>query len=157
MRNEPIRRERSGRPNLYEEVIQHKIPAICKWIRNGYSVDEVCKKLGCAYISWHTWKAKYPEFKEAVENANKARTRSVEAAAIKSALGHTVEDTVVEELFDANGNLINVRKKKTKRAVEPKTAIQQFLLKSHDPDMYNKPDKIEHAGKIEFHKLHNDI
>ena len=116
------------------------------WARDGMIDSEIARdKMNVAQGTLTTWKKKYPEIDQALQKGRRPFIVEIEAGAIRSAIGHYVEDINTQIYVDKKGQKKEMVTKH-KRWVEPNPQMVQYLLNNRKPEKYSaKPDKVYEA------------
>ena len=141
-----------GRPSKYEEYVKPRLLEITALCRDGYTMEDIAKKLGIAKGTLYEYQNKYKELKDALKKGREVADIEIENALFKSALGYTVEETVKEE--DEEGN---IKIKTIKKYIVPSQTAQIFWLKNRKPDIWNDRKVIEAntVNRIEVDSIKN--
>lgn len=75
-----------------------------KYAEEGLIDEEIAKNLDIALSTFYDYQEKYPEFSEAIKEGKRYPNLAVEAAALKSAEGHTV--TLKQQRVLASGEIV---------------------------------------------------
>ncbi len=63
------------------------------WARDGLTLKDIAKNMGCSLTTIKTWRDRFPEIAEALKEGKDAADRVVENALYRSACGYTIEIT----------------------------------------------------------------
>ena len=85
-------KEKRGRKDLYESHVKCKFDKIEKLLNEGATEKNIAKKLGIAYSTWNSYRAKHPEFNELCTKPREGLIDDLRGALIKKALGFTYEE-----------------------------------------------------------------
>jgi transposase-like protein len=141
----------AGRPieNIYEKWIKGKEEFILAACRDGATVEDLCRLIGCGKVTFHKIKKEFFEFNELLKEGRTVADYKVEAALFKRACGFEYEEEVKEVKMDANGSAEQVISvKKTKKIVPPDTGAAMAWLKNRMPEKWR--DKHEIQGDFSF-------
>ena len=61
-----------GRPGKYETHVKPRLEEIEAWARNGFTQEEIAKKLGIVTSTFYDYKVQYSELREAIKNGERA-------------------------------------------------------------------------------------
>jgi hypothetical protein len=141
----------AGRPkeDLYEKWIKGKEDFILAACRDGASVGDLCKLIGCKKTLFHQIKKIHPEFLGLLKEGRAVADYKVEAALFKRACGFEYEEESSEVRMSHDGTagqIISV--KKTKKIVPPDTGAAMAWLKNRMPEKWR--DKHEIQGDFSF-------
>ena len=131
---------------------------ICDLIRaDTYTIVEVCKMVNINRASYYAWLEEYPEFAQAIKEAENDRmqlfVKEAKRSLLKKIKGYTVEETKVVSIpskkVDANGDPIPIIKEQTVKEVhiQPDTAAIIFTLTNGDAEHWQNRQYNEVAGK----------
>jgi hypothetical protein len=98
--------------------------------------------------TFQLWKAKYPEFAEALRSGKEPVDDSVEASLLKRALGYEYEETEADIKKDADGRTKSSHIKKIKKVLAPDVTACIFWLKNRRPAEWRDTQKFEHSGNL---------
>lgn len=116
------------------------------WLRDGATINEICKTLGMSTKVWYHAMNISPEFAEMTKRTREVVDREVENALYKKALGYTYEE-IVEE-YEAG---FLTKKKVTTKKMAPDTYAQIFWLKNRMNGKWR--DKREIDNTLALNKL----
>jgi len=140
-----------GRKNKYNARTFPKLAETMA--RRGYLDKEIYQSLKISKASFENYKAKYPEFRNALEKGREPIILDLEKALIRSALGYDYKEEVLEMENDNFGNPKVKGKKIMTKHQAPTVKSLEILLKKLDPDYWGKinDEKIELvAPKLEI-------
>lgn len=131
---------------------------ICDLIRaDTYTIVEVCKMVNINRASYYAWLEEYPEFAQAIKEAENDRmqlfVKEAKRSLLKKIKGYTVEETKVVSIpskkLDSEGNPIPIIKEQTTKEVhiQPDTAAIIFTLTNGDAEHWQNRQYNEVAGK----------
>ena len=91
-KNRPKKKGVGGRPGLYKEWLkEEKLILLQGWARDGLKEKDIAAKIGIRDTTFCDWKAKYPEFNEALKKGREVCDYEVENALHKRAIGYYVK------------------------------------------------------------------
>ena len=134
-----------GRPqeNLYEKWIKGKEDIIISACRNGATVEDLTRIIGCGKTAFHGIKKGYSEFAELLKNGREEADLRVENSLFKRACGFEYEEKTNEVKMNSDGSLGQVVSvKTTTKFIPPDTTAQIFWLKNRKPKEWR--DRQEH-------------
>ena len=72
------------------------------WARDGYTLQDICNRIGIAMSTLTAWRKQYPEIDKALKNGREIVDYKVENALLKSALGYKTKEVkvVTEEVAE---------------------------------------------------------
>lgn len=142
-----------GRPTKLTPAVQR---AVCEQIERGLHLDDAAIMGGIGRTTFYTWMAKgdaqkrgrYRDFRNAVEAA-KAQAAAFLIGLIEQAAERGSESVEIVTNFeaDADGEMIPVSKRETKRKSPRDWRAALALLERREPARYGRK-VIEHAGEI---------
>jgi uncharacterized protein (DUF433 family) len=100
------------------------------WARDGLTDEQIAHNMGITKSTLYAWKAKYPEFSDALKKGKEVVDIEVENALLKRAIGFEYTETRIEE---------TEREKKiitTKKFMPPETAAAFIWLKNRKPKQW---------------------
>lgn len=116
-----------------------------------YTIAEICRQVGIAPRTYHSWIEDNPEFAKAVEDANVERMQLMAIEAKKSLLrklqGYEVVETHVTTVPDKDGKPKIKEQKTIKKHVAADTAAIIFTLTNGDPAHWRNRQTTEVTGK----------
>lgn len=122
-----------------------------------YTISEICNIVNINRTTYYSWLEEYPEFAQAIKEAEDDRMQVMVKEAKKSLLkkikGYTFEETKVVSIpgkkKDENGDPLPIIKEQTVKEVhvQPDTAAIIFTLTNGDPDNWQNKQYNEHVGK----------
>lgn len=119
---------------------------IAAWSRDGYTIDDLCGKIGISRETLRKWRMRYPEIEEAIKTSREIIDYKVENALLKAALGYTTKEikvTLGKKIV--SGETFEVLKETTTREVAPNvTACMAWLNnRKHDQWKRNRDKTLE--------------
>lgn len=116
------------------------------WARDGYTKDEIAKKMGVSLSALMVWQNEYPCIKEALRVGKELVDYKVENALLKAALGYTTKEikvTLGKKII--NGESFQLLKETTTKYVGPNvTACIAWLNnRKHDQWKRNRDRVVE--------------
>lgn len=135
--------------NTYEKYVKGKEDVIRAACRDGATVDELCKILGCKKTAFHAIKKQHSEFYELLKESRCIADYKVENALFKRACGFEYEEVTTEVVVnkDGVGNTTFIRK--NKRYCPPDTGAAMAWLRNRIPNDWNaQPIKQEVSGSF---------
>lgn len=115
----------------YDQVVK-RIDQIKQWRRQeGLSEKDVAARLGITQQTLENYKNRYPEFKEAMQEAKAAIVSDVFSALLKRAKGYDYEEIKVYNKEDGEGNITQYTER-TRKHEPPSVAACSLLLKNLD-------------------------
>jgi len=136
-----------GRPeeNLYDKWIRGREEAISAACRNGATVNDLVKIIGCGKTAFHRIKNNYVEFSELLKISRDEADLIIENALFKRARGFEYDESTEEvRQGGANGDIISV--KKTKKVVPPDVTAAMAWLRNRKRVEWNAPIKTENEN-----------
>ena len=140
----------------YDKDIVNKICALIR--EDSYTIPEICKLVGIAECTYHDWKAKKPEFSEAIKKAQYYFDEMVVAEAKKSLVkmlkGYTVQEkkTVTVDTGKRDNDNKPIIKVKEHSVVDkhyqPNPTLIIFTLTNRDPDNWKNKQEQTLSGEV---------
>lgn len=125
---------------VYKEwLTSDKLNLLRGWARNGFTDEQIAKKIGIAPQTLYSWKNKYKEFDEALKKGKEIIDNEVEEALIKSALGYYYDE---EKMTIEERDGITTKKKTiTKKYIPPDVMAIIYFLNNRRPWLYKNHRK----------------
>ena len=149
-----------GRPheNLYEKWIKGQEEVIISACRNGATIEDLTRIIGCGKTAFHRIKNGYSEFLELLKEGKEKADLKVENALFKRACGFEYEEKTNEVRVNQDGSIGQIISVKTvTKQVPPDTGAAIFWLKNRQPELWR--DKqiqgIESTITVDFDKLND--
>lgn len=118
---------KAGRKGKYHEwLTPDGLMRVEGWARDGLSDKQICHNMEIGQDSFYKWKARFPEFAEALKRGKAPVDHEVENALLASALGH------VQKVKKAI-------KLKTKRQLKDKGTIEEERVEFVEEEVYIPP------------------
>lgn len=119
---------------------------IAAWSRDGYTIDDLCGKIGISRETLRKWRMRYPEIEEAIKTSREVIDYKVENALLKAALGYTTKEikvTLGKKIV--SGETFEVLKETTTKEVAPNvTACMAWLNnRKHEQWKRNRDKTLE--------------
>lgn len=105
-------------------ITDEGITVLIGFARNGFTTEEIAKKIGISRKTLVAWRKKYNNVNIALSAGFEQANMLVENALFKTAVGFYY----TEETSDKDGNVIPVKKYQ-----KPSPAAQRYWLKNRDP------------------------
>lgn len=123
----------------YETHVKPKLELIACWKQDGFSDEQIYKKLGISKDSFYRYQREFSDFSDCLRESKEIADYKMQNAMYQRGLGYTFEEEKVVK--DAEGNpMIMVVKKHI--AGDP--AVQMFWMKKRKPEMFG--DKVEEGN-----------
>lgn len=137
-----------GRKQYDYWLTEEGLTLVSGWARNGLTDEQIAKNIGVSRKTYYAWMKKYPEFRSAVRKNKEMADLAVENALYRSAMGYTIEEDVMERVWDPKEKEYKVQPtKKRTRYVPPSQTAQIFWLKNRRPDLWRDKQEIEHTAE----------
>lgn len=130
-----------GRTNFYEEVVSKQLQQVTDWKMSGLSNEQIAVNLGIDRSTFYTYLLKHQDFLDAVEKGKAVMISELENSAFKSATGHKVIETKVEQDYEGKTKIT-----KTEKYIPPNPAQNIFMLKNLMSNKYK--DRIETTNTV---------
>jgi len=136
-----------GRPSAYKPEYAKQTEKLCFL---GATDADLADFFAVTIRTIDNWKARYPEFAQALKPGKNEADDRVERSLYQRALGYEYDAVKV---FNDKGKamLVEYREK-----VPPDTTAAQFWLKNRRPDVWRDVQKHEHGGVGDFTKMTDD-
>ena len=142
-----------ARPSKYETYVKPHLNEIEVWALTMED-QQIAKTLKISVSTWHEYKNKYPELKEAVKRGREQLVAQLKSTLIEKAKGFHYEETktIVE------GGVVTKKEIYEKTAL-PDVAAINLLLKNYDRDNWaNDPQALSlKREELELHKKQLDL
>lgn len=133
--------------NKYDSHVLPNLEKIEQWAAAGATAKEIAKQLHIAYSTFRQYldagaagEERYSALSAAFTRACARSDETVETALFKRACGYTVQEPMVEERTDKNGDVCRVVKTVT-RDIPPDPTSAMFWLTNRRPEKWKyKPD-----------------
>lgn len=133
-----------ARPSAYEKIIKPKMKEIKYFRSQGFTFEDIAKKIGVASSTLYKYKAEIEELKEVIKKATEVAVEELQETAFKLATGQ-YEAKTEEIKYDKLGQIITRTVRLTKQV---DTTALIFLLKSYAPEIFNGKDSTD-RGMVE--------
>lgn len=108
------------------------------WARDGFTLDEIARKIGIARPTLNRWRKGFPQIEKALSKGKEVVDYMVENALLKSALGFSYTETKTYIGYpDKNGNR-KTRKEITETVVPPNVTACMAWLNNRKPDQWKR-------------------
>lgn len=121
---------------------------------DDYTVKEICQRVGISVSTYFQWQIDWPEFSEAVKNAEERRLDTFKSAARSGLMallkGKEWEETTTELTEGADGKPKIKMQRKVKKFALPNPTSVIFALKNLDPDRFRdvvQTRQVDENGK----------
>ena len=124
------------------------------WARDGLTLKDIAKNMGCSLTTIKTWRDRFPEIAEALKEGKDYADRVVENALYRSACGYTIEITepikVKRTIYDEDtGRKVREYEdvvEATKQIHYPaQVTAQIFWLKNRKPAQWRDKTEVQTA------------
>lgn len=97
------------------------------WARDGYTLQDICNKIGIGMSTFKGWRKRYPEIDKALKAGREIIDYKVENALLKSALGYKAKEVKVTTIM-RHGKVVETQKETLEKEQAPNvSAIQCWL------------------------------
>lgn len=136
--------ERRGRPSKWDKI-KGRLSTVSRMRANGATKQQIADFFDIHIDTLISYEKKYPEFSEALKRGQKKQIDSIKGVLYELAMGGTVktEVTSIEEILDADGNIIGSKRKITEKVLPPNPYAANLLLANLDPDWHNDPKMLK--------------
>ena len=114
------------------------------WLRDGLSIEQICKNLGVNKNSWYFAQDASDEFAKLSLRTKEVVDREVENALFKRAMGYEYEE--VTEEYEMG---FVTKRKVVKKYMAPDTAAQIFWLKNKKSEMWRDRREVDNTVALE--------
>ena len=135
--------------NLYDKWIKGKEEIIVSSCRNGATIPDLCRIIGCNKTTFHRIKNNEIKLLELLKSGKEEADLKVENALFKRACGFEYEEETNEVRLNpdgATGQVVFV--KKVKKIIPPDTGAAMAWLKNRKPSEWNTPTKIDATNRV---------
>lgn len=133
----------------FGKKIMERIVGLIK--SDTFTIAEICRQVGIAPRTYHSWVENYPEFAKAIDDAKDERMQMFVIEAKKSLLkkiqGYEVTEMAVTTIPDKEGKPKIKEQKTTKKHFQADTAAIIFTLTNGDPEHWRNRQTTEVTGK----------
>lgn len=133
-----------ARPSKYDTNVKDKLFLIECWARDGYTNEDIAKKLGVDVSTFYRYQNEYEELRNALKKGKEVIDFEVENALLKRAFGYEYDEVTYE-----NGEEV----KRVTKQVAPDTTAQIFWLKNRKPKDWRDRKDIDIEASIEKKEL----
>lgn len=129
------------------------VKRICDELATGnHTIADVCTMNGITETTFYDWKAKKPEFSEAIKEAETKRLAAF-ANMARSGLAklldiHEYEEVTTEYENDKKGKPIIKSQKRVKKKIMPNPTAVIFTLTNREPNDWKNRQSIDAKGNI---------
>ena len=102
------------------------------WARDGYTLQDICNRIGIAMSTLTAWRKQYPEIDKALKNGREIVDYKVENALLKSALGYKTKEVKVTTVM-RYGKVVETIKEVTDKEQAPNVSAAQCWLYNRLP------------------------
>ena len=120
-----------------EWLEEDKLMLLECWSRDGYTLQDIANKIGISYSIFRSWKAKYPEIRQALSKGAEIVDYKVENALLKSALGYRTKEVKITTLMQG-GKVVQQMKEVTEKDQAPNVTACQVWLYNRLPQKWKK-------------------
>lgn len=114
------------------------------WLRDGLSIEQICKNLGVSWKQWYNAIDHSEEFARISLRTKEVVDREVENALFKRAMGYEYEE--VTEEYEMG---FVTKRKVVKKYMAPDTAAQIFWLKNKKSEMWRDRREVDNTVALE--------
>ena len=117
------------------------------WARDGFTDEEIARKMGVTRKTLYEWMNKYGDICDALKRSKDVADRIVEDALFRKATGYKTKEVVRERRLDpVTRQQVLVVVKEIEREVAPDTAAQIFWLKNRKPEVWRDKREVENTA-----------
>lgn len=127
-----------------EWIEEDRLMLLESWSRDGYTYEDIARKIGISVPALRGWRKKYPEIDKALKVGREMIDYKVENALLKAALGYKTKETkVIIEINRKNGDVVSTIRETTERDVAPNVTACQVWLYNRLPEKWKRNrDKV---------------
>lgn len=127
-----------------EWIEEDRLMLLESWSRDGYTYEDIARKIGISVPALRGWRKKYPEIDKALKVGREMIDYKVENALLKAALGYKTKETkVIIETNRKNGDVVSTIQETTERDVAPNVTACQVWLYNRLPEKWKRNrDKV---------------
>lgn len=107
------------------------------WAQDGYTLDDICARIGITRHKLYGWRKKYPPIADALACGKEMVDYKVENALLKSALGGKKREVRVTTIM-RKGKVVEVQKEEFETEREPVEKAIEFWLTNRLPDKWKR-------------------
>jgi hypothetical protein len=110
------------------------------WCRDGFTIEDICNKMGVTQKTLYEWRKTYPEIRKAFDTGREIVDYRVENALLKSALGYRTKEvkTFINKQPDKDGNIGIIRVETTEKEIAPNVTAIAVWLNNRKPDQWKR-------------------
>lgn len=142
----------------YYTHVEPKLELIGSWREQGFSEEDIAKKLNIAYSTFRVYKTKYPAFSAELNKTRENLGVSLKKTLYKEAQGYEyeeiTEDAELEPVYGKDGKIlyqkvIKIKRRKVKKKCRPQQSLLIFALCNLLPNEFQRVDKdiIDNLGE----------
>ena len=133
----------------YSKKVVDKIVSLIK--KDSYTIPEICSLSGISEGTYHEWKARKPEFFEAIQKARDSFTDGLlidcEKSLVKLIRGYDFEEKKTVNVDDGKGKPKIKEQTITKKHVAPNLGAIIHFQTNKDPENWKNRQTAELTGK----------
>lgn len=131
-----------GRPSEYEERVKPYIKEISEWVKQGATLEQICKELEISKSVMCKYKNQHEELKDAFKKSRKVFVAELRGELARLAFKHTLSTVKIYTKKDETGQEVTY-KEKTEKEVDGDIAALHLLLKNYDDDWFENRKNYE--------------
>lgn len=143
--------EKPTRKTKYETVVKPKLVYITRLAKEGYTNEDIAKRLGIGLTTFKTYRKRHPELQEALQKGKEVALAELEETAFKSAMGHYYR----EEYMTKDGKVVELKK-----YAKPEPSTMIFLLRNMERGKWTNRELVDEEkikAETEFTKARTKI
>lgn len=129
-----------ARPTDYRQEFCESAKKLCE---GGATDVEVADELGISAATLYRWKARHPEFCEALKSGKAVADERVERSLYHKAVGYTFDS---EKVFQFQGQIVRAP---VREYVPPDTTAAIFWLKNRRAEQWRDKTEVHHRHTVE--------
>ena len=117
------------------------------WARDGFTDEEIARKMGVTRKTLYEWMNKYGDICDAIKRNKEVADREVEQALFRKATGYKIKEVTRERRINPltrEPELVVI--KEIEKDVAPDTAAQVFWLKNRKPEVWRDKREVENTA-----------
>ena len=127
------------------------------WAQDGYTLDDICARIGITRHKLYGWRKKYPPIADALACGKEMVDYKVENALLKSALGGKKREVRVTTIM-RRGKVVEVQKEEFETEREPVEKAIEFWLTNRLPDKWKRDrQKVSLEDQLGDGSIHIEV
>lgn len=122
----------SSEPYATDWLEEDRLMLLACWSRDGFTYNDIAKKIGIAPRTLRNWRDKHPEIAEALRGGREIIDYKVENALLKSALGYKTKEVKITTII-RGGQVVETQKETVTKEQAPNVSACQCWLYNRLP------------------------